>query len=199
MAETIVSERPQRLPRSRPVTVVVGVLITVAIVATAWYAGDQRGWDQIGRGGVNLKLLPTVGEPVPGRVALDAEGGTVFLSDFRGKPVWLNFWDSQCPPCRAEMPEMQKLYDELKDQVEFVGVSMGPRDSAQGVEQFVKLENYTWKFVHDPELDVMTNYRVTGIPSSYFIDKDGIIRAIHVGGADYALLESNLKKALNTQ
>lgn len=125
----------------------------------------------------------------------DKSGKLVTLESLRGKPVLLNFWGTWCPPCRAEMPEMQKIYDAQKDNVTFLGVSMGPRDEPLGVSQFVQLNNYTWDFIHDPNSDVMTRYQVTGIPSSYFIDKSGVIRAIHVGGADTRIIENNLKKA----
>ncbi len=119
----------------------------------------------------------------------------VKLSSLRGKPVLLNFWGTWCPPCRAEMPEMQKIYDRMGKDVVFLGVSMGPRDEPLGVSQFVVLNKYTWDFIHDPDSAVMNRYQVTGIPSSYFIDKSGVIRAIHVGGADAQILEANLQKA----
>lgn len=142
---------------------------------------------------------PAVGYLAP-RFSLSDLGGTSrSLKDFRGHPVWINFWATWCPPCRAEMPEMQKIYDREKGNMTFLGVSMGPRDEPLGVAQFVQLGPYTWDFVHDPNGDVMQRYQVTGIPSSYFIDKSGVIRAIHVGGADAQIIEDNLKKATNSQ
>jgi thiol-disulfide isomerase/thioredoxin len=122
-------------------------------------------------------------------------GQTVTLESLRGKPLLLNFWGTWCPPCRAEMPEMQKLYDSLGGSVNFLGVSMGPRDEPLNVSQFVQLNKYSWDFIHDPNSDVMNRYQVTGIPSSYYIDKNGVIRSITVGGADAQILRDNLQKA----
>lgn len=139
---------------------------------------------------------PRVGSLPPNFQWTDQKTGQpVTLESLRGKPVLLNFWGTWCPPCRAEMPEMQKIYDREKDNLTFLGLSMGPRDEPLGVAQFVQLNDYTWDFIHDPNSDVMLRYQVTGIPSSYFIDKNGVIRAIHVGGADAQILEDNLKKA----
>ncbi len=143
-----------------------------------------------------LSEAPKVGSLPPNFQWADQKTGQpVTLESLRGKPVLLNFWGTWCPPCRAEMPEMQKIYDHEKGNLTFLGVSMGPRDEPLGVAQFVQLGNYTWDFIHDPNSDVMTRYQVTGIPSSYFIDKSGVIRAIHVGGADAQIIEDNLKKA----
>src|SRR5436190_21544937 len=97
------------------------------------------------------------------------------------------------------MPEMQNIYDHEKGNMTFLGVSMGPRDEPLGVAQFVQLNKYTWDFIHDPNSDVMNRYQVTGIPSSYFIDRNGVIRAIFVGGADGPTIDTNLKKAIESQ
>jgi hypothetical protein len=76
---------------------------------------------------------------------------------------------------------------------------MGPRDEPMGVNQFVKLNNYTWTFIHDTDSAVSINYQVTGIPSTFFIDKNGVIRSIHVGGASSTDFENGLKKAEEAQ
>lgn len=147
-----------------------------------------------------LSEAPRIGSLPPNFQWTDQKSGQpVTLESLRGKPLLLNFWGTWCPPCKAEMPEMQKIYDQQKDRVRFLGVTMGPRDEPLGVAQFVQLENYTWDFIHDPNSDVMNRYQVTGIPSSYYIDKNGVIRAIFVGGADQPTIEANLKKAEDSQ
>jgi peroxiredoxin len=97
------------------------------------------------------------------------------------------------------MPEMQKIWDRRSGDVQILGISMGPRDEPMGVKQFVELNKYSWQFIHDPDSSIMNNYQVTGIPSSFFIDKNGVIRYIHVGGADAPTLEAGLQKALGSQ
>jgi cytochrome c biogenesis protein CcmG/thiol:disulfide interchange protein DsbE len=120
----------------------------------------------------------------------------VSVRSLLGKPVLINFWGTWCPPCRAEMPEIQDLYARFKGEVQFVGISMGPRDEPAGVMQFIKQYKFTWTFLHDADSSVTTLYQVQGLPSTFFIDKDGVIRAIHVGGSDSATLESNLQRAI---
>jgi|SRR5688572_13479759 len=122
-------------------------------------------------------------------------GKPVSLASFRGKKsVFINFWGTWCPPCRAEMPEMQRLYNQYKGQMEFVGVSMGPRDNSPLVASFVNAAGYNWLFVQDDTYDVATRYQVMAVPSSYFVGADGIIRAVQVGGMNGPMMESYLQQ-----
>ncbi|MDQ3693744.1 MAG: redoxin domain-containing protein, partial [Chloroflexota bacterium] len=82
----------------RLVTIGLGLVLAVALVVGAWFVGGQQGFDQIGRGGINSRLLPRVGEPAPDFFTVLGDGEVVLLSDYRGQPVWLNFWGSWCPP-----------------------------------------------------------------------------------------------------
>jgi peroxiredoxin len=136
--------------------------------------------------------------PVKGKIAPDfvwQEGGkTVSLSSFRGKqPVFVNFWGTWCPPCRAEMPEMRSLYNTAGNDVEVIGISMGPRDWPQSVMDFINKTNYNWKFIHDNDYGVASRYQVNSIPSSYFIDKNGVIQDVHVGAMTRAMMDNYVK------
>lgn len=111
-----------------------------------------------------------------------------------GKPVMVNFWGTWCPPCRAEMPVMQKLYNQYKGQIEFVGVSMGPRDNAPGVKSFVNNAPYNWTFVQDDDYSVANRYEVQAVPSSFFIGSDGVIKAVHVGAVNESQLQAYLQQ-----
>lgn len=145
---------------------------------------------------------PATGSKAPDFEWNDAISGKPMRISSLGKPALVNFWGTWCPPCRQEMPEMQKLYNTYKDRVEFVGVSMGPRDSADAVRTFINHPptgangpfTYTWRFVHDGNYDVATRYQVTAVPSSYFVGTDGVIRAVHVGGMNGQLIESYLQQ-----
>jgi thiol-disulfide isomerase/thioredoxin len=171
---------------------VIGSLVLLLMVGlvVAWLLGAQAK-----KPATTNITAPRVGALAPDIELVDVNTNQpVKLSALRGKPVFINFWGTWCPPCRAEMPEMQKLYNDLKGEVEFIGVSAGPRDSPDLVKNFVKQYNYTWTFIHDPNSESLLTYRVGGIPSSYFIDKDGVIRGIHVGQADTNIFQTNLKK-----
>lgn len=108
-------------------------------------------------------------------------GEHVKLSELRGKGVFLNFWATWCPPCKEEMPDIQSLYPEYKDSVAFIGISGSVEDTAEKAKAFVDENHFVWQFVHDPDSDASAAYFSESIPTSYFLDKDGIIRALHVG------------------
>jgi hypothetical protein len=95
---------------------IAGLTIAALIVAAAWWIGGRAGWESIGQGGINQRLLPKVGEPAPDFATEDVFGNPVRLSDYAGQPVWLMFWGSWCPPCRAEFPDIQAAYRQVKPQ-----------------------------------------------------------------------------------
>lgn len=138
---------------------------------------------------------PSRGSLAPNFEWLDPNTGKpVRLSSLRGKPVFINFWGTWCPPCRAEMPEMQRLYNQYKGQMEFVGISMGPRDNSALVANFVNTAGYNWLFVQDDTYAVATRYQVQAVPSSYFIDANGVIKAVHIGGMNGSMMEAYLQQ-----
>ena len=111
-----VSERPRPATLGARVPAIVGLAVAVLIVAAALAIGARSGWDSIGSGGINQSLLPKVGEVAPDFETEDVFGNPVRLSQFRGQPVWLMFWGSWCPPCRAEFPDIQAAYAQLEPQ-----------------------------------------------------------------------------------
>ncbi|QBS36725.1 TlpA family protein disulfide reductase [Thermaerobacter sp. FW80] len=137
---------------------------------------------------VRTPVPPPPGTPVvaPGTPAPDFElrnldGRPVRLSDFRGKVVFLNFWASWCYPCRQEMPEIRKLVAEEPDDLVVLGVTTSDKASPQEIKDFVEANGYDWTFVYDEGSRVGRLYRVTFIPTSYFIDPGGVVRARYIG------------------
>ena len=123
----------------------------------------------------------------------DLNGKEVSLSDFKGKRVFLNFWASWCPPCKAEMPEMEDLYKETKDSdLVILAVNLGENKST--VEKFIKDNNYTFPVLLDNNNEAAVNYRVVSIPTSFFIDKDGTIVDKHIGSITIADMKAYIKK-----
>lgn len=142
-----------------------------------------------------LSIGSQVGNRAPDFTLVDLDGNIVCLSDFRGEVVFLNFWAIGCPPCRAEMPEMEALYQEYKDEgVVIIGVNIGEPESI--VSYFVTENDFSWIFVIDDNGGVSMEYEVLAIPSSFFIDRDGIIRAINIGYMDRAVMEAKLAEAM---
>ncbi len=136
-----------------------------------------------------------MGESAPDFTLVDLEGNQVSLSDFRGETVFINFWATWCPPCRAEMPEIEAVYQEYKDRdVVVIGVDiLEPEDT---VRQFVEKGGYSWVFVMDSTGEVSRNYAIGAIPTSIFVDRDGIIRAVNIGAMTKRVMESRLAEAM---
>lgn len=122
----------------------------------------------------------------------DLDGKELSLSDLKGKKVFLNFWATWCPPCKAEMPEIEKLYQETKDSnLVIVAVEIGePLDT---VKPFIDKNKYNFKVLLDPDQSVATKYNITSIPTSYFIDVDGNIVSKIVGGMNIDQMKANIK------
>ncbi|MBI4295732.1 MAG: redoxin domain-containing protein [Chloroflexi bacterium] len=146
-------------------------------------------------GGANLAPAPLTGRTAPDFRLTDLNGNTVTLSKLRGKTVFLNFWASWCVPCREEMPEIQKTYLKYKDKgVVIIGIDLFEPEN--DVRQFVRDGNYGWTFVIDKTQEVTSTYRVTGIPTSLFIDKNGVIRAMNTGAMHLATIDRMLGLAM---
>jgi thiol-disulfide isomerase/thioredoxin len=118
---------------------------------------------------------------------VDLHGNQVWLSDYRGKKVMLNFWASWCGPCRVEIPHMVALYDELHDEpFEIVAVNL--REDPDRVQAFVAQMDMRFPILFDPTGQVGSAYFVSGIPTSVFLDEHGVIQAVHRGTLTEALL-----------
>ena len=162
----------------RTTRIALGLGVALAIVAGAWFLGGQQGWDSVGSGGVNQQLLPKVGEVAPDFTTEDVFGNAVSLSEFRGQPVWLMFWGSWCPPCRAEFPDLQRAYAQVEPKgVRLLGVSL--RESPIAAAAYAARNDATFLVLSDPdESDTGGAYPIYNFPTHIFIDADGVIRSI---------------------
>ena len=122
----------------------------------------------------------------------DLNGKELSLSDLKGKKVFLNFWATWCPPCKAEMPEIEKLYQETKDSdLVIVAVEIGePLDT---VKSFIDSNKYNFKVLLDSDQSVSSKYGITSIPTSYFIDTDGNIISKRVGAMNIDEMKTYIK------
>jgi cytochrome c biogenesis protein CcmG/thiol:disulfide interchange protein DsbE len=110
-------------------------------------------------------------------------GGQVTLSELRGKVVLVNLWASWCLPCRAEMPAMQKAYEKYKDQgVVILGVNTTFQDGEKNTAEFVQDHDLTFPIALDRDGSVSQRFAMRAVPTSFFIDRDGVIRSVVVGG-----------------
>jgi len=117
------------------------------------------------------------------------EGKTISLAQLRGQVVFLNFWATWCPPCRVEMPSMERLYGEFKDAGLIVlAVDMG--ESARQVARFMKEFRLSFPALLDTNSDVSNRYGVRGLPTTFLVDRSGRIVGVAIGPRDWAGSES---------
>jgi peroxiredoxin len=128
----------------------------------------------------------TVGLPAPEFTLPGLDGQMVSLSDYRGKVVVVNIWATWCPPCVDEMPSLEKLYREFKDQnFAILAVSIDS-EGIEAVAPFMKKNGLTFPALLDPQLTIRTTYKTTGVPETFIIDKKGILVKKVIGPLDWA-------------
>jgi peroxiredoxin len=111
---------------------------------------------------------------VPSFSLPDLSGRNVSLKSLEGKTVLINFWATWCAPCVAEMPAMENLYNQLKqDNFEIVAISVDSNSARSNLERFVKDKNISFTILHDPSGEVGRKFGVEGIPESFFVDSKG--------------------------
>jgi len=108
------------------------------------------------------------------------DGQTVSLSNLRNKPVLINFWATWCSPCRSEMPYIQEIYEEWADK-ELVVLAINIGESSSKAEEFMQSNNLSFTVLLDTKQDVAQKYNIQYIPTTFFIDKDGIIQDKMIG------------------
>jgi peroxiredoxin len=111
------------------------------------------------------------------------DGKKVTLSELRGKIVIINLWATWCPPCRAEMPALENAYEQYKDsEVIILGLNVTNQDSERDIPTFVKEFGLTFPILLDRDGSVSTLYQLKALPTSYFVNREGIIRTVVIGG-----------------
>ena len=137
-----------------------------------------------------------VGNLAPDFQLQNLDGQTVPLSNLRNKPVLINFWATWCSPCRSEMPYIQEIYEEWVDK-ELVVLAINIGESSSKAEEFMQSYNLSFTVLLDTRQDVAQRYNITGIPTTFFIDKDGIIQDKVIGAfQNKAQIENRLSKIM---
>lgn len=135
---------------------------------------------------------PEVGETAPDFSATTIDGKKVTLSKLRGKPLWLTFGASWCQPCRAENPDIETTYEKYRKKgLQVLAVFI--QDDKSTIADYARRAGLTYPKVDDSSDEIASGYRIAGIPSHFFIDGEGVLRAITIGTLD----PSNLDSVLN--
>ena len=169
--------------------------IIILLLGLAWIfvSADRTGTSTSG-------LIPA---PQQGFLAPDFElqtttGETVKLSDLRGQAVLVNLWATWCPPCRAEMPAIEKIHNEYKDDgLVVLAVNMTYQDTRSNIAPFMEEYDLTFPVLLDETGQVGSAYQLRSLPSSFFIGRDGIIQEVVIGGPmAEALLRTRVEQIL---
>jgi cytochrome c biogenesis protein CcmG, thiol:disulfide interchange protein DsbE len=146
----------------------------------------------------NTTTAPQAGFAAPDFTLKTTDGETYTLSDLKGQAVLVNMWATWCPPCRAEMPAMEKVYNEYKDQGFIVlAVNNTFQDNLREIVPFATQYNLTFPILLDETGDASRAYQVRSLPSSYFINRYGVITEVVIGGPmSETLLRTRIEEAL---
>jgi cytochrome c biogenesis protein CcmG/thiol:disulfide interchange protein DsbE len=118
-----------------------------------------------------------VGAPAPSYSAVALNGDSVSLAGQKGKVVLLNVWATWCHPCRDEIPELRALHDRFQARgLEVVGVSVDAGGTEDGIRAFMKDFKMTYPVWHDPDERISARFLTFGVPTTYLIDREGILR-----------------------
>lgn len=129
----------------------------------------------------------------------DYDGNPVNLSDFKGKPVILNFWASWCGPCKSEMPDFDDMYQKYGNDIHFLMVNMtdGSQETEEKAKKFIADSGYTFPVYFDLDQDAAYTYGVYSIPTTYFIDTEGNLVAQGSGALDLETLKTGIGMIYN--
>jgi len=128
----------------------------------------------------NLPVAPRVGFLSPAFSLKTLDDKVISLAEFKGKPVILNFWATWCAPCRDEMPLLQQLHDQkAKEGLVVIGINSG--ETGRIIDRYVDQLSLTFTVVTDREKEATNAYGIVGLPTTFFIDREGVVRSVRVG------------------
>ena len=182
------SQTTKRLRSAFAIVCIAVVATTAAVPAFALEPGDPAP-------AIRLPALSNAPTPSTDRVPFPL----VELGDFRGKVVYLDFWDSSCAPCRAALPALDRLHEQVGDQVAIVGVNLDtdPRAALRFLDQYP----VRYPILSDPSAVSGQRYAIDALPTAFFIDRAGTVRSIHRGfrKTDIPAIKNKIKALIAEQ
>lgn len=135
-----------------------------------------------GDSSARTSLRVAVGEPAPSYATTKLDGSPVALSDLRGDVVLLNIWATWCKPCREEIPALESLHNSYAARgLHVVGVSIDLHSDTMAIAGFARELGASYTLWHDPDDRVSSRFLAIGVPATFLVDRDGVLRWRHVG------------------
>ncbi len=128
----------------------------------------------------------------------DKDGQKVNLSEYIGRSIIINFWTSWCSPCQVELPAFEKMYQKYGDKINFMMINLtaDSRESKEKADELVSDNEYSFTVYYDLDGNGASNYNISSIPVTIFIDKDGYIRKKYIGAINESILEKIIEALL---
>jgi cytochrome c biogenesis protein CcmG/thiol:disulfide interchange protein DsbE len=170
-----------------------GLMALLLAAGTAWIGLNRAPVESAAAGDLEL---PRVGFAAPDLTLQTLDGETVALSELRGQAVLINFWASWCPPCRNEMPAIQQVYEEYRDEG-FTVLAVNSQEQEARVVAFAEPLGLTFPILIDRDGSVFDAYQVAVLPTTFFVDRAGVIQGVTTGGfLSRAFFESEIAPLL---
>ncbi|GAX91666.1 TlpA family protein disulfide reductase [Effusibacillus lacus] len=144
----------------------------------------------------DVASLPRAGYTAPDFTLKDSNGNEVKLSELKGKKVFINFWASWCPPCKAEMPDLVEMSQKYKDQIAFYGINLTVQDNEEEAKKFIREFKIGFPTLMDRDGSVAKQYQVFAIPMTVTIDKNGMIVDRRDGQLSKVAMEGMIQKLM---
>ncbi len=161
-------------------------LLVVALIGGAWIQASRVPSEDESV----AQVAARVNFQAPDFALTTLEGKSITLGEYRGKIVLINFWATWCPPCRAEMPELNAVAQAHRDQLIVLAINNG--ETIERVQSFVAEFQLTFPVLLDPDGAVASKYAVLGLPTSFFVDRNGLVRAANIGAMSRAYIEAQI-------
>lgn len=163
-------------------------LVALVVVPLIWVLAMGFGRDP--------HAVPSVLEnrPAPSFTLQTLDGKTVSLEAFRGRPVVINFWSSWCEPCKAEHQTLLSSARAYGERVQFLGIVY--QDTPENAEMYLRRRGSAFPQLLDPDSRIAIDYGVAGVPESFFVDANGVIRRKHTGVLTFGLISQTVEPML---
>ncbi|HNB40682.1 MAG TPA: TlpA disulfide reductase family protein [Anaerolineales bacterium] len=177
---------------NRTQRIILYILLLIAGASWIVISGQPTGTTTV------AAAAPQAGFTAPDFTLKTAEGETYTLSELKGQAVLINVWATWCPPCKAEMPAIEKMYNEYKGQgFNVLAINSTFQDDPLQIKPFTEEYSLTFPILLDETSDISRDYQVRSLPSSYFVNRYGIITEVVIGGPmSEALLRTKIEEAL---